>query len=80
MDLIRTLLSRCSALFRKKRLDEDLDEELRAHIDFAIEEHLNRGMSKEQARSASLREFGGVTQTKEQFRMQRGFPFLEVLG
>src|SRR5271170_2162250 len=80
MDLIRILLSRCAALFRTKRLDEDLDEELRAHIDFATEEHLNHGMSKEAARTAAMREFGGVTQTKEQFRMQRGLPFLEVLA
>ena len=35
MDWIRILLSRCSTLFRAKKLDEELDEELRTHIDFA---------------------------------------------
>ena len=47
MELIRTLLSRCAALFRSQKLDADLDEELRAHIDLAIEENLKRGMSRQ---------------------------------
>jgi len=58
-------------------LDEDLDEELRTHIDFAIEEHLKQGMSEEEARTIALREFGGVTQIKETYRVQRSFPFIE---
>ena len=77
MDLIRTLLARCAALFRRQKLDADLDEELRAHIDLAIEENLKRGMSKQQARTAALRDFGGVTQVREAYRIQRGLPFLE---
>jgi hypothetical protein len=36
MDWIRILLGRCAALFRSEKLDADLDEELRAHIDLAI--------------------------------------------
>jgi predicted permease len=73
------MLSRCAALFGRQKLDADLDEELGAHIDLAIEENLKRGMSERQARRAALREFGGVTQTKEAYRMQRGLPFLETL-
>ena len=79
MDLIRILLSRCAALFRKRELDEELDEELRSHIDFAIEENLRRGMSEEDARRAALRNFGGLTQVKETYRLQRGLPFMEAL-
>jgi predicted permease len=80
MDFFRMLLSRCAALFHRKALDEDLDEEVRTHIDFAAEENMKRGMSRQDARTAALRKFGGVTQTKENFRMQRGLPFLEVLA
>ena len=80
MDRIRILLSRCASLFQRKRLDEDLDEELRSHLDLAVEENLNRGMSKEEARTAAMRAFGGMTQTKEHFRSQRGLPFFEVLA
>ncbi len=80
MDLIRTMLSRCAALFGRQKLDADLDEELRTHIDLAIEENLKRGMSCDQARTAALRNFGGITQTRESYRNQRGLPFLEVLA
>ena len=76
MELLRILLSRCTALLRRQTLDEDLDEELRTHIDFAIEEHLKQGMSEEEARTIALREFVGVTQIKETYRVQRGFPFM----
>jgi len=77
MELLRILLSRCATLLRRQTLDEDLDEELRTHIDFAIEEHLKQGMSEEEARTIALREFGGVTQIKETYRVQRSFPFIE---
>ncbi len=80
MDWIRILLSRCAALISHRRLDADLDEELRTHIDLAIHENIERGMPPQDARSAALHSFGGVTQTKEQFRVQRGVPILEVLA
>jgi predicted permease len=80
MDWIRILMSRWSALFGKRSLDKDLDEELRAHIDLAVEENLQRGMSPEDARTAALRTFGGVTQAREVYRVQRGFPLLQQLG
>jgi putative ABC transport system permease protein len=79
MDQIRTLLSRCASFFRRQRLDEDLDQELRSHIQFAMEENMQRGMPEQDARTAALRAFGGVTQTRESYRVQRGLPFLEVL-
>ena len=79
MDWIRTLLSRCASFFRHRTLDADLDEELRAHIDLAIAENLKAGMSPEQARINALRAFGGVTQTREAYRAQRGLPALEQL-
>ena len=80
MDFVRSILSRCAALFGKRKLDADLDEELRSHIDLAVEENLEHGMSRQDARTAALREFGGVTQTREHYRVQRGLPFLERLA
>src|ERR1700733_6627674 len=77
MSWIRVLLSRCSAFFRRRQLDADLDEELRAHIELAIEEHRAHGMTEQQARIAALRAFGGVTQVRESYRVQRGLPWLE---
>src|ERR1035438_1963903 len=80
MDFLRTLLVRFNSLFRRNRLDSDLDEELRAHIDLAIAENLKRGMSPEDARTAALRAFGGLTQTRESYRVQRSMPFLEQIA
>jgi len=80
MDWIRILLSRSAALFLSKKLDADLDEELRAHIDLAIEENRRRGMNEPQARTAALRSFGGVTQIRESYRVQRGLPWLDEMA
>ena len=77
MDWIRILLSRCASLFRSRKLDADLDEELRAHIDLAIAENRERGMNEQQARTAALCSFGGVTQIRETYRVQRGLPWVE---
>ncbi len=80
MDLIRILICRSAALWRRQKLDDELDEELRAHIELAVQENLQRGMNAEQARTAALRGFGGMTQTKETYRMQRGLPVFETLA
>jgi predicted permease len=80
MDMLRSLLNRTTSLFRSERLDADLEDELRAHIDLAVQENLHRGMTERQARSAALRSFGGVTQIKERYRNQRGIPMLEQLN
>ncbi len=80
MEWIRILLSRSAALFRSKKLDADLDEELRAHIDLAVEENRRSGMSEPQARTAALRSFGGVTQIRESYRVQRGLPWLDQIA
>jgi predicted permease len=80
MNWLRELFSRCTAFMRGKKLDDDLDHELESHIDLAIEENVRRGMTREQAGSAALRMFGGVTQVKESYRAQRGVPFFISLG
>jgi predicted permease len=79
MELMRILISRCAALFGKRKLDADLDEELRAHIDLAIQENLKLGMSATEARTAALRDFGGLTQIAETYRVQRGVPLFEQM-
>src|SRR6267154_2514343 len=77
-EFFRTLLQRMAALFRRRRLEDDLDEELRSHLEMAIELNLRKGMSAEDARREALRSFGGVEQTKENYRDQRGLPIIET--
>src|ERR1700704_3469786 len=77
-ELLRTLFQRLAALFRRRRLEVDLDEELRSHLEMAVELNLRKGMSAEDARREALRSFGGVEQTKENYRDQRGLPMIET--
>jgi predicted permease len=79
MEWLRILGSRLLSLFRKRRLDSELELELRAHLEAATEENLRRGMSLQEARYAARREFGGLEQTKELYREQRSLPFFETL-
>ncbi len=73
------LKQRLRALFRKAELEQELDEELRFHLEQETEENLARGMSMEEARWAALRSFGGVEQVKEKSRDARGIRWLEEL-
>ncbi|MBZ5585931.1 MAG: ABC transporter permease [Acidobacteriia bacterium] len=75
---MRTLLTRIAALFRSRRLDSDLTEEVAVHLAMLEEEFRARGMSPDQARLAARREFGGVTQMQEAYRDRRGVPWLET--
>ena len=77
-EFFRTLMQRLAALFRRRRLEDDLDEELRSHLEMAIELNVRKGMSAEDARREALRNFGGVEQTKENYRDQRGLPMIET--
>jgi putative ABC transport system permease protein len=79
MSRMRMFGSRLLGLFRKRRSDENLDAELRSHLDALTEENILRGMDSEEAHHAARREFGGLEQTKEAHREQRGLPFLDTL-
>jgi len=76
-ELCRMFIQRFATLFRRRRLEDDLDAELRSHLEMAIELNIRKGMSSDQARQEALRCFGGVEQIKEMYRDQRGLPMLE---
>ena len=71
------LWKRVAALFRGRRLDGELEEEIASHLAMQEEEFLARGMSAAEARLAARREFGGVAQTAEAYRERRGVPWVE---
>src|SRR5437899_2145175 len=74
----RMFMQRLAALFRRRGIEADLDAELRSHLEMAVELNLRKGMSAEDARREALRSFGGVEQTKELYRDQRGLPMIET--
>lgn len=70
---------RLRALFLRNECDAELEEELRTHIALATEENLQRGMNADEAHRRALIELGGLAQTRENYRVQRGFGWLEEL-
>ncbi len=79
MDSIRRGFARLLAVVRRRRKDDDFDEELAAHLQMAIDDHLARGMSPQEARRLALLKIGGVAQTRELHRDTRGLPFVETV-
>ena len=80
IDWIRESLHHFRFFFRKPQLDRELDAEMAAHLELAIEENLQRGMSPEEARRQALIGFGGTEQAKEHHRETRSLPVLEILS
>ena len=70
---------RLLSLFRKNRVDHELDAELRFHLEKQIAANIASGMSPAEARSTALRTFGGVEQIKEECRDARGVVFIETM-
>jgi len=77
MRWLRVSASRLYGFVSKKRIERDLDSELQSHLDMLIAENRRRGMTPEAARHAAKREFGGVEQTKEEYRGRRGLPLVD---
>ncbi|HEV2387178.1 MAG TPA: ABC transporter permease [Candidatus Acidoferrales bacterium] len=62
---------------RRKRMMEDLDRDIRDHIERETRDNIDRGMAPEDARFAALRKFGNVMRAKEDARATWGFLWLE---
>ncbi|HEX5437842.1 MAG TPA: ABC transporter permease [Gemmatimonadaceae bacterium] len=60
------------ALVARRRVDAELDEELRFHVEMATAERAQHGMSPAEARTQALRDFGGLERFKEDCRDVRG--------
>jgi len=66
------------ALFGRSRLDEELAEEMRFHVEMEIQRHLDAGLPPREARRAALRRFGGFDQLRERSRDEWSFVALEL--
>jgi len=80
MNRLRILFSRVLGSLRKQSGEERLEEEFRSHLDSLAQKYIRRGMSAEEARYSARREFGGIEQTKENYREQFGLPFFDSLA
>src|SRR5436305_1679774 len=68
------------AFFFRRKVEAELDDEMRFHLEKAQEELVARGIPPGEARLQALREFGGIEQHKEECRDERGISGLEALG
>jgi predicted permease len=61
----------------RQTLDDDLREEIEAHLEMEVEENLSQGMSVESARTAAIRKFGNPALVQEKARDSWVFRSLE---
>src|SRR5579859_7104757 len=78
IDWLRQSFNQLRSVFQRTRMEEDLDAELTTHLEFAIEENLQRGMSADEARREALVNVGGMQQAREHHREARGLPALDT--
>jgi predicted permease len=67
-------------LFRRERLETQLDAELRDHFERLVSDYMDEGLSADEARRRARLEFGGLDQVKELCRDARGTRWLEELA
>src|SRR5262245_65563704 len=75
--MLNKLRLRIRSLFFRSKMEDELEAEVRFHLEREIEENIARGMGPEEARYAALRSFGGVERVKEESRDERGVRLLE---
>jgi macrolide transport system ATP-binding/permease protein len=79
MRLAKIFSLRLRSVFSRKKVDHELDEELRYHLDRQMEENIAAGMSREEARQAALRSIEDFEQKKEECRDMRGLNLIDNL-
>src|SRR5712692_7785743 len=77
MNWFRELGRRVLILFRRKRFDTDLDEEMLLHRELREQEQIERGLSPKEAHYAAERRFGNDLVLREESRDMWGWNWLE---
>jgi predicted permease len=75
-----TIPLRLRSLFRRQRVEDELDEELRFHIEQRLQEEIAKGRTPEEAHSIARRAMEGLEQKKEECRDSRRLNAIENLG
>ena len=78
--MLTDLIYRVRALFDRKRMEDDLEAELRFHLESLIEKHVGDGMTPATAARRARIELGGITQIKEECRQSWGVRVLDALA
>jgi hypothetical protein len=76
--MLSDLIFRFRSLFRRSAVENELDEELRFHLEEQVDKHIRSGLTREEAMRQSRLEFGGLGHVTENCRETRGITFLET--
>jgi predicted permease len=79
MKSLRRFLNRLFNSATRRAQEERLREEIAGHIALQTEENLRAGLSPIEARRQAMLKFGGVEAMKQDYRAERGLPFIEHL-
>lgn len=79
MEWLNILKARLRGLLRREAVLEDIEEELRLHLDMEEQANIQRGMKPEEARLAALRSFGNVGRITDLAYEVRGGGMLESI-
>ncbi len=77
--MLADILFRLRALLRRGAVEQELDEELRSHLDHETEKHVAAGMSRPDAVRRARVALGGLDQVREQCRDAPGTRLLDEL-
>lgn len=77
--MLTDLAHRMRSMFRSRRVDAELNEEIRFHLDALTETHVRQGLPRSEAERQARLAFGGVDQVKEAHRDARGIAFADHL-
>ena len=72
-------MSRFRDFLGRRKLDDEMDEEMRFHIDMEARELMRTGLTEVEARRRAMIVFGGVEQQKEVARWQRSGRLLDEI-
>jgi hypothetical protein len=71
---------RLRSLFRRREADQELDDELRDHVERKTEEYVAKGLPPKEARRQALVEMGGIEKRKEECRDGRRVNWIQDLA
>src|SRR5215471_13179499 len=75
---LRAFAAKLRGLFGDRRADQELDDEIEAHLRLLAERYVRQGMSKAEAEWAARRQFGNITLLKEANREMRGIRLIDT--
>src|SRR5262245_44896125 len=76
---LRALAARLRGLLGDRRADQELYEEIEAHLRLLADRYVRQGMTEAEALGVARRQFGNVTLLQEAHRETRGIRPIETL-